>query len=163
MSNVPAAFLVQRPQKVPAAFCVKRPQLVVSPPENNSATCSSQTSPSCTRRSKQVTYSRASSSSATSTRATGTEANRTRGTPTMDSHVARKALYCLGWGKTNVAHLKEYATSQMRMRSMILERRKLWRGIAGFTVELSAACTATLSGMTKQHLMNHCHEQSNLI
>ena len=99
MSNVPAAFLVQRPQKVPAAFCVKRPQLVVSPPENNSATCSSQTSPSCTRRSKQVTYSRASSSSATSTRATGTEANRTRGTPTMDSHVARKALYCLGWGK----------------------------------------------------------------
>ena len=30
MSNVPAAFLVQRP-KVPAAFCVKRPQLVRRP------------------------------------------------------------------------------------------------------------------------------------
>ena len=138
MSNVPAAFLVQRPRSSCGLLC------------EETSTCS-QTSPSCTRRSKQVTYSRASSSSATSTRATGTDANRTRGTPTMDSHVARKALYCLGLGeKTNAAHLKDYATSQMRLRSMILKRRKLWRGIAGFTVELSAACTTTLSGMTKR-------------
>ena len=150
MSNVPAAFLVQRP-KVPAAFCVKRPQLVRRPrqvaPEDRSR--------SPTHVPRVVPLPQRELQAPTPTEPAEP--------PPWTRMLQGKHFTVWVWGKTNAAHLEDYATSQMRLRSMILKRRKLWRGIAGFTVELSAACTTTLSGMTKQHLMNHCHEQSNLI